>query len=180
MSFLKIKDPSQRDKLVAEFLKTKNKLQNDFRAERIGEQSLYQDFGKIFKPVTEQQKKSSEDIVSTFMPLQTAIENIPTLPWGAEGQPEALPKPPPPIDIRTIAEQYLLGSYGRDGDKTFGLKNKDGQFYLGKSKVDIDVNDVNDLIIDVNDLIIDAKRYSATQGLLGFNCPEKSRINRRT
>jgi len=62
MSFLKIKDPSKRDKLVTEYLKTKNKIQEDFRSERLGEQSLYEDFGKIFKPITEQQKKSSEKL----------------------------------------------------------------------------------------------------------------------
>jgi len=57
MSFLKIKDPSKRDKLVAEYLKTTKKIQEDFHLERLGEQSLYEDFGKIFKPITEQQKR---------------------------------------------------------------------------------------------------------------------------
>jgi len=75
MSFLKIKHPSKRDKLVAEYIKTKNKIQNDFRSERLGEQSMYEDFGKIFKPITEQQQKSSEEIVPKFAPLQEAIEN---------------------------------------------------------------------------------------------------------
>ena len=64
MSFLKIKDPSKHDKLVDEYLKTKKKIQDDFRSERLGEQSLYKDFGKIFKPITEQQQKTSEEIVS--------------------------------------------------------------------------------------------------------------------
>jgi len=36
MSFLKIKDPSNRDKLVNEYIKTKNKIQNDFCSERLG------------------------------------------------------------------------------------------------------------------------------------------------
>ena len=91
MSFLKIKDPSKRDALFAEYLKTKKKIQNHFRSERLGEESLYEDFGNIFKPITEQQKKSSEEIVSRFAPLQEAIENMPpALPWGQdEGQPEA-------------------------------------------------------------------------------------------
>jgi len=87
MSFLKIKGPSKRDKLVAENSKTKNKIQNDFRSERLGEQSLYEDFGKIFKPITEQQQKSSEEIVSKFAPLREAIENMPAqqaLPWELE------------------------------------------------------------------------------------------------
>jgi len=30
---------------------------------------MYKDFGKIFKPITEQQQKSSEEIVSKFAPL---------------------------------------------------------------------------------------------------------------
>jgi len=42
MSFLKIKDPSKRDKLVTEYLKTNNKIQKDFRSERLGEQSMYE------------------------------------------------------------------------------------------------------------------------------------------
>jgi len=87
MLFLKIKDPSKRDKLVAEYLKTKKQIQSDFRSERLGEQSLYEDFGKIFKPITEQQEKSSKEIVSKFSPLQEAIENMPArqpLPWEPE------------------------------------------------------------------------------------------------
>jgi len=89
-------DPSKHDKLAAEYLKTKKKIQDDFRSEQLGEQSLYGDFGKIFKPITEQQQKSSEEIVSKFDPCQEVIENMPpALPWDMpqpelEEQPEAL------------------------------------------------------------------------------------------
>jgi len=96
MSFLKIKGPSELDKLVAEYIKTKNKIQNDFRSERLGEQSMYEDFGKICKPITEQQQTSSKEIVSKFASLQEAIENMPAqqaLPWDMP-QPEALPDAP--------------------------------------------------------------------------------------
>ena len=165
MSFLKIKDPSKRDALVAEYLKTKNKIQNDFRSERLGEQSLYEDFGKIFKPITEQQKKPSEEIVSRFAPLQEEIENMPpALLWGQdEGQPEALPdaaavapaEPPLPINIGRIADQFMRALLGKRGDHTFGLKDEDGQFFLGDAEVGI----------DGNDLIIGDKRYHRTPGL---------------
>jgi len=108
MSFLKIKDPSKRDKLVAEYLKTKNKIQ-DFRSERLGEQSTYENFGKIFKPITEQQKLS-EDIISKHEPPQEAIENSPALqalPWGSQA--EALPQPPTrPINIGPNIGKYLI------------------------------------------------------------------------
>ena len=65
MSFLKMKDPSKRDALATEYLKTKNKIQENFRLERLSGQSMYEEFGKIFKPITEQQQKSSEEIVSS-------------------------------------------------------------------------------------------------------------------
>ena len=71
----------------------------------MGEQSLYEDFGKIFKPITEQQQKSSEEIVSKFAPLQEATENMPpALPWDMP-QPEALPAPddePQALELETL------------------------------------------------------------------------------
>ena len=163
MSFLKIKGPSELDKLVAEYIKTKNKIQNDFRSERLGEQSMYEDFGKICKPITEQQQTSSKEIVSKFASLQEAIENMPAqqaLPWDMP-QPEALPdaptelqalpdtaavapaEPPLPINIGRIADQYLHASYGKDGGHSqYGLKDKNGQFYIGKDPIEIDGNDL--------------------------------------
>jgi len=94
---------------------------------------MHEDFGKIFKPITEQQQKSSKEIVSKFAPLQEAIENMPAqqaLPWDmpqpealpdAPAEPEALPdaaavapaEPPLPINIGRIADQYLRASYGK-------------------------------------------------------------------
>jgi len=157
MSFLKIKDPSKRDKLVAVYIKAKNKIQNDFRSERLDEQSMY-DFLKIFKPLTEQQQKSSEEIVSKFAPLQEAIENMPqALPMG-QAEPEAvqaLPQPPLPINIDQLARKYLVSSYGSAGDKTFGLDDRGGQFFLGNTEVDF----------EGNDLVIGGKRYAGTPDL---------------
>jgi len=113
-----MKDSSKHDKLVTEYIKTKNKIQNDFHSERLGEQSMYEDFGKIFKPITEQQQKSSEEIVSKFAPLQEAIENMPVqqaLPWDMpqpelEGQAEALAElDTPQIELNetSLAGEYL-------------------------------------------------------------------------
>ena len=129
----------------------------------MGEQSLYEDFGKIFKPITEQQKKSSDEIVSKFTPLQEAIENMPpALPWGqVEGQPGVLPdaaavapaEHPLPINIGRIAEQYLRSSYGKGADHShYELKDKNGQFYIGKDPIKT----------DGNDLVIKGKRYRGT------------------
>jgi len=141
MSFLKIKDPSKRDKLVAEYLKTKNKIQENFRSERLGEQSLYEDFGKIFKPITEQQKKSSEEIVPKFTPLQEAIENIPpALPWGQdEGQPEAfaeLDTPQIELDETSLAGEYLekYSQRKKETNRTYEIRREKGKYFMGGKK----------------------------------------------
>ena len=97
----------------------------------MGEQSLYDDFEKIFKPITEQQKKLSEDIISKLEPLHEAIENSPALqalPWGSQA--EALPEPTLPINIGQTIGTYLIKPYGKEyGDETFGFENKGTDFY---------------------------------------------------
>ena len=176
MSFSKIKDPSKRDKLVAEYLKTNKKIEDDFRSERLGEQSLYEDFGKIFKPitelVTEQQQKSSEDIISKLEPLQEAIENSPALqalPWGSQA--EALPEPPLPINIGPTSGKYLIKSHGYQyGDKTFGFKNKGIDFFIGNSGVKF----------EGDNLEIGGKIYKRTPGLLELISMEKPNFKKIT
>jgi len=172
MSFLKIKHPSERDKIVAEYLETDDRIQENFRSKRLGEQSLYEDFGKIFKPITEQQQKSSEEIVSKLEPLQEAIKNSPALqalPWGSQA--EALPEPLLPINIGSIIGRYLIKSYGKEyGDKTFGIKNKDEKFFIGKSRMKF----------EGDNLEIDGKSYKATPGLMNLITMEVPKVNEAT
>jgi len=93
---------------------------------------MYEDFGKIFKPITQQQQKSSEEIVSRFAPLQEAIENMPpALPWGqVEGQPEALPKPELDTPQIELDETSLAGEYLEKYSQIKG----DADRALGKSR----------------------------------------------
>jgi len=172
MSLLKIKDPSKRDKLVAEYLKTKKKIQEDFRSERLGEQSLREDFGKMFKPITEQQQKSSEDIISKLEHLQEAIENSPALqalPWGSQA--EALPEPPLPINIGRTIGTHLIKSYGKEyGDKTYGFKNKGIDFFIGNSEVKF----------EGDNLEIGGKIYKRTPVVLDLISMDKTKIKDAT
>jgi len=119
----------------------------------LGEQSLYEDFGKIFKPITEQQKTSSDEIVSKFAPLQGAIENTPpALPWRPE-----LPdiEFPMPINVGPVVHESLNNYLTEKGDRTFGIKYKNGGYYLGNTRLDF----------DGNNLIIGGKEYEGTPGL---------------
>jgi len=179
MSFLKIKDPSKRNKLVAEYIKTKNKIQEDFRSELLGEQSLYEDFGKIFKPIAEQQQKSSEEIVSKFAPLQEAIENMPSaLPWNMpqseqEEQPEALTElgtPQVELDETSLAGEYLEKYSQRKGgaDTTFGIKREKGKYFMGGKRVIIDKD---------SNSFVDGRRFKGTPGLWELIVMEKPRTS---
>ena len=154
MSFLKTKDPKKRDALVAEFFTTKIKIQNDLPSEQIGEQSIYEDFGKIFKPITEQQKKSSSaaaaNIVSKLEPLLTANESIFALPQEVQDELERFPP-----NTGEIAIQYLRQSCGKEADKAFVLEDRDAHIYLSNAKV----------ACDGDELIIKVKRYLGTPGL---------------
>jgi len=172
MSFLKIKDPSKRDTLVAEYLKTKKKIQDDFRSERLGEQSLYEELGKIFKAITEQQQKSSEDIISKLESLQETIKNSPALqalPWGSQA--EALPEPPLPVNMGPTIGPHLIKSYDKEyGDKTYGFKSKDIELFIGNSRVKS----------EGDNLEIGEKIYKGTPGLLELISMEKPKIKDAT
>jgi len=110
---------------------------------------MYEDFGKIFKSITEQQK-SSEEIVSKFAPLQEAIENMPALqalPWEPELR-EIQPFLPSetseekleslsgkklkiPINLGPIALKNINKYLKDEGYSTYGFKNVgDDEYYL--------------------------------------------------
>ena len=52
LSFLKISDPTKRDYIVNEFLKTRQNIQQNFLSERVGDLSTQYELSKLFKPVT--------------------------------------------------------------------------------------------------------------------------------
>ena len=82
-------------------------------------------------------------------------EALPDAPAEPEGLPDAV-EHTLPINIGRIADKYLHTSHGKSGDHShYGLKDKNGQFYIGKDLIEI----------DGNDLVIKGKRYRGTQGL---------------
>ena len=70
MSFLKITDPNTRDFIVNEFLKTRQKIQQNFLPERVGDLSAQYELSKLFKPVKDMQKDLKEDFVSELKPMR--------------------------------------------------------------------------------------------------------------
>ena len=155
MSFLKIRDPSKRDETVKEFLDLKNRIKENFRQERIGEIETQSDLSKFFKPVTETQKATAKEIAEQLKPIREGIESLP--------QAIAFPAYPsielPKEDILRLgptAVSALKRFLTKEGaDKTFGIYDKDGKFYIGNKEVRIEDNNI----------IVDNEEYQGTAGL---------------
>ena len=157
MSFLKITGTKRRDFIVIEFLKTRQNIQQNFLSERVGDENTQYELSKLFKPVTDMQKYLKEGIETN----QRRNKNIPRAikcpqfssitAYDDDGEEE--------VDVFTgdIVEQYLLKFASASGtDKTFGLRDKDGKFYIGNQKAKIKENNI----------INGHKEYADTAGLL--------------
>ena len=160
MSFLNIKDPNKRDETVKEFLALKEKIKDNFRKEKIGEIETQRDLAKLFKPVTETQKATAKEITEELKPIKEGIEKLPqTIAFPAYPSIEAFETPIEGEDtqfIGNVASKYLKKfATKNEADKTYGLYDKKGNFYIGNKLV---------VILD-NDLIVGKDEYEGTPGL---------------
>ena len=156
MSFLKIRDPVKRDLIVKEYLELKKNIRDNQLKERAGEQQLQTDFSRFFKPITETQKATMREITEGLKPIKKGIAAI-TFP--AYPTIRASEKPFKGEDtqfIGEVAEKYLRKFTRKDeGDTTYGLYDRKGNFYIGDKQV---------TIIDDN-IIVDNEEYEGTPGL---------------
>ena len=142
MSFPKIIDPKKRDFIVNEFLKTRQNIPQNFLSESVGDLSTQYELSKLFKPVTDIQKDLKEGLESELKPIREGMKNLPkdiTFPQypsitahDGDGEKEE------DVFIGDIAEQYLRKFASKSGtDKTFGLRDKDGKFYIANKEAKI-------------------------------------------
>ena len=159
MSILKITDHKKRDFIVNEFLTTRQNIQQNFLSERVGDLSTQYELSKLFKPVTDMQK-DLKGIVSELKSIREGMKNLtrvisfPQFPsitaYGDDGEEEE------DVFIGDIAEQYLRLFASKSGtDKTFGLRDKDGKFYIGNKEAKIKKNNI----------IVGDKEYAGIPGL---------------
>ena len=102
--------------------------------------STQYELSKIFKPVTDMQKDLKEGLVSELKPIREGMKNLPkaiTFPQfpsitvydDDDGEVEE------DVLIGDIAKQYLRTfATVSDADKTIGLRNTDGKFYIGNKE----------------------------------------------
>jgi hypothetical protein len=172
MSFLKITDPAKRHFIVEEFNKRKKNIQQNFLSERLGDIGLQRDLTKMYKPIIDSQSTISKEqnallstikdnSTATSLALKTLPESLKTIQFPQYPSIEAYDDDPVE-DVRTlelgdIAVEYLkqYASDKRLVDTTFGIRSKDGDFYIGDSKISIEADDVT----------VGNKTYKGTPGL---------------
>ena len=160
MSFLKISDPVKRDLIVKEYLEIQKNTRNNLLSERTGEQQLQTDLSKFFKPITEMQKATTREITEGLKPIKEDIENLPhSIMFSAYPSIQAVEEPPEGEETQYIGE--VAGKYLRkfstwgEADRTYGLYDRDGNFYIGNKPV----------VTKDNNIIVDDEKFEGTPGL---------------
>ena len=165
MSFIKVTDPRKREELIKDFIETRKKIKDNFMSRKVGEIEYQTGLTKLFKPVTETQKATAkeiteaqkataEKITSELLPIKEGIERLPAITFPAYPTLN-LPKEDKQ-NIGPIATNALKKFLKKDeADKTYGLRDENGKFYIG-NKLAVIVN---------NDLVVGKYEYDGTPGL---------------
>jgi len=161
MSFLKITDPVKRDFIVEDFLKTKKKIQQNFLDERLGDMGLQRELTKLYKPITDVQKSTQEDLRAANAALPAAIStSLKAIKFPQYPSIEAYADPaeePRTLELGELATRYLqqYASNKKSVDTTFGIYAKNGTFYIGDKPITIEGDDIT----------VDNTSYKGTMGL---------------
>ena len=169
MSFLKITDPAKRDLIVEEFLKTKKNIQQNFLSEKLGDIGLQRELTKIYKPIIDTQSGIAKELGSIKENTTATVDALKALPAPPSLKAIQFPQYPsieayedPVEDVRTlelgeIATAYLqqYASNKKSTDTTFGIRSKDGIFYIGDTPITIQGDNIT----------VADKTYVGTPGL---------------
>ena len=157
MSFLKISDPAKRDAIVKEYLELKKNIRDNLLSERTGELELQTDLSKFYRPITETQKATAREITEGLKPIREGIEKLPQAmqPIGeATGEAPEEEEEEDEELIGEIAKEYL-NTPKNSRDTTFGIREKQGLYYIGDKQA----------TIFRNNIIIDNEKFEGTPGL---------------
>jgi hypothetical protein len=161
MSFLKITDPKKRAFIVQEFMKTKHNIRQNSLSDNLGDIGMQRELTKLYKPITDSQaalKEVTERAASsTSNAFQALAAIMPPTPFAinypsiqAEEPRESM------MELGPIATQYLRSMASKTlTDKTFGLHDRNGGFYIGDSEV----------TIAGDDIIVGETQFNGTPGL---------------
>src|SRR5688572_27956283 len=162
MSFLKINDPGKRDLIVADFLKTKKNIQQNFLSEKLGDIGMHQELMKFYKPIVDSQSAISKEqnaLLSTIKENSAATSNaLQALPTSisssmksvqASQQPaiEAFEDPTKAVknfQLGELATKYSFHYMSDEklADSTFGMRGKGALLLIGNSPISIEGDDI--------------------------------------
>ena len=146
MSFIKVKDPRKREELIRDFIETRKRIKDNFIAKKVGEAEYQTGLTKLFKPVTETQKATTEKITQELLPIKEGIEKLPGAIKEAgqslsEGFPALGMTEEELIKIGPIARKYIQSNLGRATTKA-GLYSEDDNLKIGYRPVKIENDDI--------------------------------------
>ena len=157
MSFKKITDYSKRNKLVNEYLQLKNNLRNNYINEKIGEDTRKEELVKMFRPITDEQQKQQKELIKQREIIEDQKELLEREQAISSDKKLAIENKETPTDLDTLIlgdlPQKFLGQ--KENDQTYGLKLKNGKFYIGDKEVEV---------VD-NDIYIDNRQFKGTEGI---------------
>ena len=142
MSFINITDPKERDNIVQDYLKTVKNIKQQKRKEKLGDMARIESTAKLFSPL----------VADITAPIKQEIQTLKIQP------PPQLAISDSPIDTYgVLASQYLRLALNKHKtlDTTFGIYNKDSNFFIGNEQIQIRGDDI----------IIDDKVYTGSKGL---------------
>ena len=136
-----------RREIVNEFLKTRQNIQQNFLSERVGDLSTQCELSKLLKPITDMHKYLKEGLVSELKPIREGLKNLPKaitfLQFSSITAYDDDCEEEEDVFIGNIAEKYLQKFASKfSTDKKFGLRDKDGKFYVGNKEAKIKANNI--------------------------------------
>ena len=153
MSFIKVKDPRKREELIRDFIETRKRIKDNFIAKKVGEAEYQTGLTKLFKPVTETQKATAEEITEAqkataekftqeLLPIKEGIEELPTKLFR-KVFPSIELKASDIMNLGPLAVNALLQAFTKKNiDLAFGLYAQQGKFKIGNKEVNIEDNDI--------------------------------------
>ena len=151
MAFIDIKDPRERDKIVADYLSTIKHVQQRNEDERAIGLARQADLETTFNPIIKATEKSTKAITKELIPLRKEIKNI--------NKPETKPKKRTwdESNGRTAIDYYLNIHSKKNLEKYYGIQQQDDDtLMMGDKEITVD---------EESNISVDGVGYEGTPGL---------------
>ena len=164
MSFLDIKNPSERDAIVKEYLAIIKRIQQKNLNEKAHDLVRSEDIERTLEPVVRTTKQSTEAITKELLPIKNEIkvlnerlenrENKLQKGKEKEKEKEGEKEEEEPAQDDDVVQMFYNRVSEEKLDKYFGIVMENGRYKMGNKYVHL----------DGIDLIVDHKRYVGTKG----------------